>query len=409
MTDDKKNESLETTTSEEVTVRKIEGENGKAAVFEFQGKIKDLILADLTKSYLTTGRYTQDSRSISPQGMMSLLSTGVAVGGGALSTALSSTLFMATANPASLMKIGNGVGSAVMGVHGITAQAAFLPVASSLPVVAPLLAMEALNSAMMMQQFQQVDKKLDSIKNSLDIAMARSEATLTGQLIEASRVVDEIHNQYEFSGDFSQDMLIRLALAEHDAGSLVERLKYLVSSTDVTNIEDPKEAERANFDAHSAMLASFVDLRIAYLRICVDMQENPKCLTASIENLKQKISADISFWEELMKRSQKFRTAISQQEKHLQDMNWAERFLPEFVGGAGAADERKIETLKKAYVSTLENERSLMDNFNSLIQSAKDSLKNLEKYNDETNTPSLVYWKDSQGEHSFSTNELEVF
>lgn len=409
MTDSAANKSHGKQAPVEVQVLKATSEGKDAAVFEFQGQLKDQILKDLTKSYLSTGRYTSDSRSISPQGMMALASTGVAVGGGLLSTALSSTLFMTTANPASLMKIGEGVGSAVMGVQGIASQAAFLPVASSAPIVIPILAMEALNSAIMMQQFQQVDKKLDGIKSALDVSIARTEATLTGKLLEASKIVDEVHHQYELGGSFSQDMLIRLALAEQDAGALVERFKYLVDSNDFTKIEDIDAAERSNFDAHSAMLATFVELRISYLRVCIDMQENPKYLSSSVTKLKQEIKTDIDFWQRLMKRSERFREAISQIDENLRDMDWAKRHLPEFVGGKGAAGERKIKALKTAYTSTLENELSLMEDFTALILSAKESLQTLENETPDERTPTLVYWKDEQGDHSFSTNELGVF
>jgi len=74
---------------------------------------------------------------------------GAAVGGTALSASLSSTFFMATADPSTLMKLGQGVGSAVMGVGGIVGQASFIAVPSSLPVVAPVMAMQALTTVAM--------------------------------------------------------------------------------------------------------------------------------------------------------------------------------------------------------------------------------------------------------------------
>ena len=39
------------------------------------------------------------------------------------------------------------------------------------------------------------------------------------------------------------------------------------------NVEEPAEVRQANYDAHSAMLSSFLDLRISYLRVCVDAGE----------------------------------------------------------------------------------------------------------------------------------------
>jgi hypothetical protein len=234
---------------------------------------------------------------------MALAVAGAATGATALSAAFSSTLFMATANPATLMSIGNGVGSSVMGAGGIVAQAPFIPVASSLPVVAPILAIQALNTAVMMQQFKRVDRKLDTIKSALDKAIARIEATHAGELLAASRTVDDIYRQYGIEGSFSNDMLVRLALAERDVRALAARFRQLVEARSTTNVDDVHEIQQANYDAHSAMLASFVELRVSYLRVCVDLQENPRSVTSSLEHLKSAIDDGIVFWQQLQDRS----------------------------------------------------------------------------------------------------------
>ena len=113
------------------------------------------------EAYLTTGNYAPDARAVAPQGAMAAAFAGSAVAGTGLSAQFSSSLFMATANPATLMQLKNGSGylAAVMGPNGIVRQAPFIPIASSLPTVLPLAALQTLNTAMMMQQFQQVDRK----------------------------------------------------------------------------------------------------------------------------------------------------------------------------------------------------------------------------------------------------------
>ena len=179
-----------------------------------------------------------------------------------------------------------------MGAGGILAQAPFIPVASSLPVVAPMLAVQAISTAIILKEFEKVDQKLDVIKGAVDTAIARFEATHAGQLLAASAIVDEIHQQYELSGAFSNDMLIRLSLAERDVFQLAERFRHLALTSQIpTSMDDPGHVQRANYDAHSAMLSSFLSLRIAHLRLCVDMQENPKSVEASVERLTKKIRA----------------------------------------------------------------------------------------------------------------------
>lgn len=403
-----KGESMDTpevASPQEIAVRRLGVEGAELAVFEFQGNLRELMISSLREGYLTTGSYVPGARAVSPQGAMSIAVAGAAIGATALSAAFSSTLFMATANPATLMTLGNGVGSAVMGATGIVAQAPFIAVASSLPIVAPILAIQALNTAVMMQQFKQVDRKLETIKKSLDRTIARIEATHAGELLAASSIVDDVYRQYNFEGSFSSDMLMRLALSERDVRALAARFRQLVEAQGVTNVEDLSEVKQANYDAHSAMLASFLELRIAYLRVCVDLQENPRSVDSSMENLKARIDDGVEFWQFLFDRSQSLKAGIRDLEAKLQDMNWAQRNLPGVFGGEGASAERELAKLNAAYTSTMESEREIMGEFHTLIASAKTTRLSLETQQptDTTISPTFVYWKDEIGEHSFVT------
>ncbi|WP_455133802.1 hypothetical protein [Microbacterium aurum] len=377
------------------------------AVFEFQGELRNLLVTSLQQGYLATGSYAPGARAVSPQGAMSIGVAGAAAAATGLSAAFSSTLFMATANPATLMTIGNGVGSAVMGAGGIVAHAPFIAVASSLPVVAPILAVQALSTAVIMQEFKKVDRKLDTIKHTLDEAVARIEATHAGELLSASRIVDDVYRQYGLDGAFSNDMLIRLALAERDVKALAARFQQLVDSREATNFEDLREVQQANYDAHSAMLGSFVELRIAYLRVCVDMQENPKSVASSTELLKASIDDRLEFWERLLERSRKLKDGIRGIETKLQDMNWAQRNFPAFLGGEGASAERKLANLNAAYTSTMESELEIMREFHALIESAKTTRAALDSSTTTADgeSPTLVYWRDESGDHSFVTSK----
>ncbi len=94
---------------------------------ELSGDLQLRIMDRLNAEYLSTGKYIRDQVSVSPK-IMSLMLSGTALAGTATSATFSSSLFMATANPATLMKLGSGVGSAVIGAAGkIERQAAFMP------------------------------------------------------------------------------------------------------------------------------------------------------------------------------------------------------------------------------------------------------------------------------------------
>lgn len=395
---------------EEVAVRRFGTEGSEVAVFEFQGQLRELIVSSLREGFLTTGSYVSDARALAPQSVQALAFAGVGATATAVSASLSSTLFMATANPATLMQLSSGgVGSAVMGAGGIVGQAGFIPVAASLPIVLPIVAMQAIQTAIILQQFKQVDRKLDAIKSTLDESIARSEATYAGELIAASDIVDEVYRQYELTGSFSQDMLIRLALSERDLRALTQRFRFLVDGHSIDQIDDIASVQRANYDAHSAMLSSFLELRISYLRVCVDMEVNPKAASASVERLKSKIETDVEFWEKMMQRSASLRDAIAERESKLSDMNFVEKAIPEFIGGRGPAAERKLRALKDAYTSTLVSELEIVKGFDALIRSAKDTLAELQNPQPTlASSPTLIYWQDETGEHSFSTEKISV-
>src|SRR5699024_10937072 len=107
------------------------------------------------------------------------------------------------------------------------------------------------------------------IKNTLDTVIARAEATHAGELLSASAVLGEIYRQYELEGEISQDMLIRMSLAERDVRALAVRFRHLAESHRDINVEEPDQVQQANYDVRSAMLSSVQDLRVSYLRVCV--------------------------------------------------------------------------------------------------------------------------------------------
>lgn len=116
-------------------------ETGKTemALLAFNGNMRDSIIDNFNKHFIIEGDHIKNGGVASPKTILSLLGTGTGAIG--LAGAASGQLFMATANPATLMSIGNGVGSAVMGASGIVSQAPFLPVAGALmPVLAPIIA-----------------------------------------------------------------------------------------------------------------------------------------------------------------------------------------------------------------------------------------------------------------------------
>ena len=354
-------------------------------VSEFKGEIQQRILDKFNTEYLSTGKFVKDQRSISPKILSSLmLSSGAA--GTAVSAMVSSSLFIATANPATLMNLGVGVGSAVMGAQGIVGQAAFIPVASSIPVVAPLMVMQALSSIVLLQQFSAMDKKLDAIKGSIDKMLARQEVTKVAELFAAVNIVDEIYLQYDQAGRFSTDMLIRLALAERDASILSRRYEMLENSEDKNSTAN----DFANYDTFCTMLASFLNLRVKYLRTSVDIQENPHFVQCSSKSFVALLKDDISLWDKLLNKSKKLKSDIEEMEIQKEKAKGLQKI-------AQIPKEKELSRKKDEYANALEKERVILDDFHSLIDTAK-------QVSETTGTqtlPTLVYWHDDEGERRY--------
>ncbi len=358
-------------------------------VSEFNGEIRQRILDNLNKEYLLTGKYVKDQRSVSPKILSSLmLSSGAALT--AVSATMSSSLFMATANPATLMTLGSGVGSAVMGAHGIVAQAAFIPVASSIPVVAPLMVMQALNSVVMLQQFSVMDKKLDAIKGSIDKMLARQEVTLVAELFAAVNIVDEIYLQCGQAGRFSTDMLIRLALAERDALILSRRYEMLENS----EARNSTASDFANYDTFCTMMASFLNLRVKYLRTSVDIQENPQFVQRSSESFVALLKDDINLWDKLLNKSDEMKSDIEEMAAELENVKGLQRI-------AQKSKEKELSRKKDEYANAMEKERVILKDFHALIDIAKQMSETISVQA----LPTLLYWHDDEGEHCIATNE----
>lgn len=208
--------------------------------------------------------------------------------------------FMATANPATLMGIGNGVGSAVMGTSGIVGQAPFISIAGAvMPVLAPLIAFQAISTIMIIAQFKGIHERLDHIEKSISRVIQRSEATFIGEILSASNRIEELEIKFQACNNFTPEMIIRLALIEDKVNPIFERYKFLYQTQEIekhTTIEDLKFKQN---DAYFAVVLSILDLRIDLLRVKLSIQENAGYMKHSAEKLIEKASYYKDLWTEI--------------------------------------------------------------------------------------------------------------
>ena len=358
------------------------------------GRTRDALIASLTNNLAATGKYTPDARAVSPQVLGSTASTATALGATAASAAIAPTLFMATANPATLMQLGSGVGSAVMGAGGIVAQAPFIPIAASLPVVAPLALMGVVNTAVTMRQFQAVNAKLDTLANTLTNLLVRVDITQIAGLIAASKTLGDITEEYGELGHFTPAMIARFAVAEQALVAVARRQELLLLSAESRALETDTPIDDVIRDVNAAGLAYITEVQVHALHVALALQECPALVTKRTQQLTECIDKTNERWSTLKNLSEGVKAKITEYEEEDQKKSMFSR------------QTHDLSALKERREKILENEKTLIDEHGSKLEAFKELSRSLREQQESHAT--LVYWRDDSGEHSFLTEQLTI-
>ncbi len=128
-------------------------------------------------------------------------------GSTAASSLLAGNVFLATVNPQTLMTIGTGVGSAVMGSTGVVAQAPFVAASTALiPVVAPVLLFMTVSSVISGARLDRVQQAIGALPKNLKRVRHLMEAEDYARFESAAEQIDEIGSQFEHSQRFTDGM-----------------------------------------------------------------------------------------------------------------------------------------------------------------------------------------------------------
>ena len=241
---------------------------------------------------------------------------------GASSTVASSlfagNIFLATANPATLMKIGAGVGSAVMGSGGIVAQLPFIAASSSIiPVVAPVMFFMVVSSMMMSARFDQIQASLDQLGEAVRQLLKREIAGDYGILLSAMKRLEDISAEFNESRRFTDEMKIRLALVENDVNILHHKYDILLK----TPVESVLDADLSPIDINLFIFSSLADIQIDGLRLKLALQDNPDDVRRSFSMLNSKIDRYGKLFGDLLEND-----SVKKYERELQhaveEMRW---------------------------------------------------------------------------------------
>ena len=316
-------------------------------------------------------------------------------GSTAASSLMAGNVFLATVNPATLMTIGSGVGSAVMGSTGIVAQAPFIAASSALmPVVAPVMLFTTVSSVMMCARLDRAQKTLDRLSDVVERVRALLDDEDYARFEAAAERIDEIRSEFEHSRRFASDMPDRLAKIDHDVGVL--RSKYGLLTTGKVKSEDG--AREAVSDLNRFFMASLYDIQIDVLQLHLALQNDPDVVEFRQSRLREKLARYGEHFQQVLNddrvgayhRELKGDLGRSRLRRLLRGLR-----LP--LGGEPAAKVRRVRAIRK--------------DFDAGQRRVEQWVEALAAATDESRRESVVFYREADGERAlraYHTGDVRV-
>ena len=258
-------------------------EEQEFGILDLGADISHALRLEMDKNILTNGEPFRSGGTLGPA-CLPVLGMSSAVS----SSLLGGNVFLATASPATLMQIGGGVGSAVMGPGGaIVAHAPFIAAGSAiLPVVAPVMFFMTVSAMMMSARFDQIQTALDQLAVAVQELMIREIAGDYGTLCSAMERLRDIEAEFVKCRRFTDEMKMRLALVERDV-NILHHTYHFLSTRPVTSVTG---ANLAVTDLKLFTISSLADIQVDRLRLKLALQDNPDDVPRSLSVLNAKIN-----------------------------------------------------------------------------------------------------------------------
>lgn len=375
----------------------VDSKSPSGGLLAINGSTRDSIIEKFRQNFQLSGSHVRNGGAVSPSSMLGLI--GSASGALGASSIASGTLFVATANPSTLMALGNGVGSAVMGASGIIGQAPFLPAAAGLmPVVAPLMAFQALASVIQLRQFAKVQEQLSRVERNVNRLLQRSEATLVGEVIAASCRIDELEEQLGLAKCFTPDMSNRLALVSDRVAPLFERYHLLLRSQLIDASVSREDLKLHQNDAYFSVVLSIMDLRIDVLRLQLAVQENPALMESASKRLAEKVTAYKKLWIDVAQIQNVAKDIADDLKSSADEMTWMQR---------NVSNRGKHKELSKQSETLAEHVQALRAAGLDHVTLAREYVETINRPPSTSAEASIVYWRDEVGDHAYFTDDLD--
>ncbi len=317
-----------------------------------------------------------------------------AAGGAAASSLAAGNVFLATANPETLMVIRGGLSSAIIGEGGrIIGHAPFVAAGGAiLPVVAPVMLFMTVSSLITGARLDRMQRALGTLYDVLARVRQVMETETYAKFQTATKQLDEVWSQFEHSQRFTDGMKAELVQARRDIGQLHHQFGYLTSR----RIDSEERAKTAVSDINLFFLSSLMDIRADVLRLFLTLQDDPEysgqrqaALRAKFEQIKRRLKALLE--EDPI---QGFHRELR---REMADVLYPQRLWRRWFGGGLPARIRKVETIREDF-------RPIRERIESWT-SASDSA------NDAAYEQSIIVYRDLDGErvlHAHHTQDLRL-
>ncbi len=193
-------------------------------------------------------------------------------GSTAASSLLAGNVFLATADPNTLMQIGSGVSTAVLRGGRIVEHAPFIAAGSAIvPVVAPLMLFTTISSLITGARLHRMQRALGTLSETLTRVRELEETEVYAKLQSAAQLLDQIWSQFEHSQRFTDGMRSEVVQARSDLNVLHYQFGHLASR----EIHTLGDARTAVSDINVFFLSSLMDIRADVLRLYLTLQDDP--------------------------------------------------------------------------------------------------------------------------------------
>ena len=274
----------------------------------------------------------------------------------------SGNVFLATANPATLMSIGTGYGSAVLHGGRIVAHAPFVAASSALlPVVTPVVLLVTLSAIAMSARFDRLQSTVDWLADAVGELLKRDVGADFGLLLSAQDRLRDLAAECDESHRFTDEMKVRLSLLERDLGVLYRKYEVLLQATPRTDID----AASAVHNQRIFALATIASFGLDQLRLKLAFQDNPADLERRTQAVEERHRTYMHYFRALAHGNplEKLKRDVVEE---LDEMIWLTRHV---------FDRRratKLEKTSEAADGALGNLRPLLDQLRSLCESIEE-------------------------------------